>query len=255
MNGWPWPMHGIPHQVAWFRRGDSARVVAATDIAEDSVLVPWKFRAEMFLQRDFDQPARMVAGSGRGIYRFGMLVPRDSTLASIELVATNLTTGRARLGTGMPPMPNQRVTMSDILLVEPWAQLPANLAEAESRSFGKTTFEAGSQIGIFWEVYGLSARERPRMTVVAERERGSLLGGLFGSIFSRAQVDSAGVQWEEGPSAGRDIEPGAVNLSLGLLVPGNYTLSVAVEVPGQQRTVVRRQIQIVRKPSQGVEIH
>ncbi len=246
VNGWFAPVRELNHQIAYFRRGDSVRIIAATDIKADSVFPESGLLKTLFLQRDFDKPATKSTGSGTGVVRFSLATVPESTLASIELVAKSGASGRVRLAVGPPPMPNQRVTLSDVLLVETRDTLARDLAQAESRALGTFRLAHGSTVTLFWETYGLAPGEKPRFAVVATRQRGSLLGGLLRAITSRSDIDSLSIVQEEAAVEGREIESRSVNLSLGTLAAGSYMLSVTVEVPGQQRVVSSRPLEILR---------
>jgi hypothetical protein len=246
MNGWLAPMRGVDYQVAWFRRGDSARVVAASDIRADSLLAAIALTPTLILQRDYDAEVTRVTGTGSGVSRFGVTAVPESTLLSLELVASNGTSGRARMGSGPPPMPRQRVTTSDILLVESRDEPPSSLEDAETRTVGVSRFAADSTITLFWEMYGLAAGEKPRIEVTATRDRGSLLGGLLRAVTARQGSASLAVIWEEPAVQGNAIEARSIAIGLNSLEEGLYTLSLAVDVPGQQRVVTRRRLQVRR---------
>jgi hypothetical protein len=246
MNFWHEPIRELESQVAWFRRGDSARVVAAADLAGDSLLTGAQLQRTLFLQRDYDRPLFRSAGWGDGIVRFAQGARPESTLASIELVAPGGASGRTRFGTGPPPMEKQRLALSDILLMEPRQNLPADLEAATERALGRTTLASRANVSLFWEMYGLTAGEAPEIEVLATRQRGSLLGGLLRAITSRDAVDSLGVTWVEAPVAGLAQEPRSLTLNLSTLAPGDYTLVLSASVPGQNRATVRRKIVIER---------
>jgi hypothetical protein len=143
-------------------------------------------------------------------------------------------------------MPRQRVTTSDILLVESRDEPPSSLEDAETRTVGVSRFAADSTITLFWEMYGLAAGEKPRIEVTATRDRGSLLGGLLRAVTARQGSPSLAVIWEEPAVQGNAIEARSIAIGLSSLEEGQYTLSLAVDVPGQQRVVTRRRLQVRR---------
>ncbi len=246
MNGYRAPIRELGYQVAYFRRGDSARVVAATDIRGDTLLIPLKPEPQIFLQRDFDQPANRARGSGGPVYRWAFPATRDSTLASIELVATNGTAARARFATGPQPMPEQRVTLSDVLLTLPSTLLPRDLSEAEPIALSGVTIVDSANVGVFWEMYGTNSSDSISFELLVSRVRGGGIGRLLRGILGGAP-DSVLNSWSEPARAREAIEPRAINLSLAVLRPAKYVLSLAIDVPGQARVITRREIEIVSR--------
>jgi hypothetical protein len=259
---WRTPIRQIEFQAAWFRRGDSSRVVAATDVSPDSLLSASTIEPLLFLQRDFDQPRSRSVGSRtsaaaadygvqeeplppRGpTYRFAVERPSDSTLASIELIARGGAAGRARFATGPPPMTGP-IALSDILLVQETASLPRNLAEAERTAFGRTRFPENTAVTLFWEEYGLSAADQPAVELIASRlDPPPLLRRLFGRVLGNATPDSLIIRYEESPASGAPIEPRSVTLALRGLRPGRYELSLSLLLRGTVRATTRREIQI-----------
>ncbi len=247
MLGWNTPINAIPFQIAYFQRGADARIVAVTDVSRDTALTSLKPAAVMMLQRDFDRPLTTLKGTGGPVYRFDFLANTDSTLASIEVVASNGTAGRVRLAIGPQPMPSQRVTMSDLLLVEPAAVLPLTLEQAEPVALGTTALADSSTVGVFWEMYDVNASDSVSFELIASRIRTTSLGNTLRNILGGARPDSLAILWQEAPTSRTAVEPRAINLSLNMLSPGRYSLSLAIDVPGQQRVVSRREIEILNR--------
>jgi hypothetical protein len=246
MNGWLGPVRELDHQMAWFRRADSSRVVAATDIRSDSVYGTGGPAASLWLQRDYDQPAYRVEGTGTGLLTFAIAARPESTLVSIELLAKTGASGRARFAAGPPPMPSQRLTLSDFLLLEPSESAIASVEDALPRMLGSSRLGGRTAVSLFWEMYGLSADETPRISVVAVRQRDSFFGGLLRRITGSDGLDSLSVVWDEAPVAGRVIESRSVTIGLQSLANGTYSLAVVVDLVGQGQVMTRRVVEIAR---------
>ncbi len=244
MSSWPHAMRDIEFQVAHFRRGDSSEVIAAVDVSRDSLLAYQDFMASVTLHKDFDQPVAKTERVGVNQVRLNVRTSRDSALFGVELLSRSGMSGRARFGSGPQPMPNQRVTLSDVLLMEPGEPLPSGLTEASWRALGSTRINTGSTIGIYWETYGLQKDEKPNVSIVVVPAARGLLGRIARAITLQRAQDSLSVQMEATPVAGNEIEFRSVNLDLKSLEKGDYTLSVVVEVDGQLRVVSRRPIEI-----------
>jgi hypothetical protein len=243
ITGWNSPMEELEYQLAYFRRGNSALIVAASDMRSDSALRDLSPLAALFMQKDFDQPALHTEKIVKGIARFSMSAPPESTLASIEVIATNGTSGRVRFATGPQEMPEQRVSLSDVLLIERTPNLPKTLVQAESLSLGRTRVPFASTVGLFWEMYGLANSEAPHMSMVVTHGRNSFLGNLFGG--SNREDTLATTIWNEPPVAGNAIESRSIGLDLRSLPGGTYTLSLTMELPGQAPVTSKRTVAVL----------
>jgi hypothetical protein len=136
-------------------------------------------------------------------------------------------------------MPAQRVTLSDPLLLEAGDSVVAGLEAAIPRMLATTELGERPVVTLFWEMYGLSAGETPRISVTAVRERNSFFGRIIRGITGREGVDSLVIVWDEPPVAGNEPESRAITLGLESLSRGVYTLSVAIQLPGQEQVMTR----------------
>jgi hypothetical protein len=246
MNRFHTDVREAPSQIAWFRRGDSARVVAASDISLDSIFRGDVPESHIVFQRDYDQPAQILRGTGGDVVRFHAEIPSDSTLVSIEMRTGAGRAARTRFGSGPRPRTDHRVSISDILLRAPLPATVSNLADAEPHALGTTTVKSGTELGLFWEVYGLIGGETPRMSVVLTRARSGLFGGILRAFSSRTVIDSLSVSWDASPASGYEIEGQSLVLSLRDLDPGDYTLAVRLSLPSLPPVISRRKVLVVR---------
>ncbi len=264
MSGWTRLVLDFSYQAAWFKRADSARLVVAATEAPQTLPkdmerpVINQLSGDLWLQSDFDQPSVHFKANGTTRLLFNSMVAPRRTLASVEAENPRGPFGRVRFGTGPQEMPAQRVTLSDILLVEASygrdtlgatvannRALPVNLEDAAPRALPTTTLREGSATGLFWEIYGLNRGETPHVSVFVVRQTGREAQRL-GRVARPSGADVISTEWDETAVAGAAIEPRSVNINLATLPRGRYTLSVAVTVPGQEVVESVRTIEIVR---------
>jgi hypothetical protein len=245
--------HALEHQVARFRRGDSARVVAAYALDPDSTPAGAETEAALVLAADEGAEPRVVRATSTGTR--GVLEMRASPGAVVMSLETRTTAdtirrvGRARYGLPLPA-PAVGLALSDVLLLEGPAErpLPASLEEAAPRARGSTRVGPGEKLGLFWEVYGLPARtDTVAFSLrVARREVGWLrraaertFRGLAGGA---APVR---VRWEE-ETAGEPVLARSLLLALPELPAGAYTLELSVAPRDGEPVVTTRALRVER---------
>jgi hypothetical protein len=253
MHGWTRSIVDLTHQDAHFRRGDSSRLVVVAELppadAEGFVRPATnRMRAELWLQSDYDEPHVRMTVNGNTRVLFDRMVAPQRVLASVESEHAGGPFGRVRFGTGPQSMPAQRVTISDILLLDAGAPLPGGLNDAARVARPNITIREGQNavLGVFWEMYGLLAGETPRISILAVRQSGREALRLGRNLTRTAGPNIAVVEWTEAAVAGSASEARSLNLSLATLQRGTYTLSIAVSVPGQELVESVRTIHIVR---------
>jgi hypothetical protein len=246
MTPWRGTLHQIDFQVAYFRRGDSALVLAATDLRASPALTARRNSTAIVLQRDFHEPVYRATGSGTEVVRFQLMAPRDSGIVSIEIVGAARDHGRARLAAGPQQITRTGLELSELMLVELGAEENPTIERAAQLALGRTAVGREAPVGIFWEVYGLNAGDMADVSLTASREGQPLLSGLLQGILRRGGVGELSTSWREGPAAGMDIEPRAIGLNLSTLQPGRYEFAVTVRVEGREPVVSRRTVQVLR---------
>ena len=106
---------------------------------------------------------------------------------------------------------------------------------------GSARWEAGDEVGLFWEYYGLTpgpeALVAVRMIAMAEGE-------------ATGQGGEPLVSWTDVADRTQPILPRSVVLDLGLLDPGRYVLEFTVSVAGQ-RPLVRTAPVVLEGPPGG----
>ena len=235
------------YQLAYFRRGDTTRLVTAVDIESDtllarsglvgvSVAVTRSPRAAILVRRT-PIPERDDV--------FVLDVSRDSAIVSIEAVAAAVGAARMRLASGPPAMPAQRVTMSDIFLLDHPLPLVTTIDSAITRIAADVRVPSNGSIGLFWELYGTQAEDSIAYTLsITERRDGSVIDRL-GRALGVLSSDSTRVQWVEHRPAGAPVVGQGVTVSLAGLSPGTNVIRLSAHIPGQAPIAVVREIEIV----------
>jgi hypothetical protein len=193
-------------QVGYFRRGGSALVVTAFDIARDTVF--WQFLTGWGMQKssalktvgwagEMTAVARASAsdslirgasatlqGQPRAKWYGSMELPWDSAMIRIDLSAPGDpaamnrlvqggVVGKAEVIAGPPRQPEQAVQLSDIVLYEPDERQPPTTLEgpngAMGRILGSTALSGRQRMGMFWEVYGVPEGQGAEATLTVIR--------------------------------------------------------------------------------------
>jgi hypothetical protein len=248
------PNYGIftplDFQIAYFRRGDSARVIAAADIAGNPMLIRSGGRqllSSALVLTTGPDDIRIYRDSIPGTnVTFDSRVPAESTIVSLESLAAGVGAGRVRFASGPPPMPRQRVTLSDILLVQHTGTLPTNLEEAAPRTLPTTNVPLTTGLDLYFELYGLRMNDTVTYSLTVEegrRSAGTRIGRFLGIL---GGATGAGVQWTELVSSEAAVTPRSLTLDISQLNRGSHVLKMEIAVPGQDTVRVEREMQIVR---------
>lgn len=258
-------------QVAYFRRGDSAEVVGATDVSHDTLFArllesshadgaKWTAGAFAFAHvlpsgLPSDSGSARVSMPPRPQWRLSVRAPWDSILFGLEVLVPPTVTaggalGRVRFGITPPVEPKQRVQLSDVLLYDPDGPVPDHLEGADgalSRALGTTDLRTRTKVGVFWEVYGLKPAEAVDVliTIVPEDIDHGAIDGIFRAI-TRAHEPTVTLTYQDhAPAAAAPavLASGwgrALSLDVGSLVAGSYSVQVTIRVPGQLPVSVSR---------------
>ncbi len=135
--------------------------------------------------------------------------------------------------------------VSDLLILKGGGELPETLDEALPTVMAATRIRAGEAFKIAWELYGLRIGESASVRIGVDQGGQGLLRRL-GAFLRVLEPDAPVVMTYE--DAGPDVLGTlfrAVQLNLPDLEPGEYTLSVEIELAGREPMVVARPIIIV----------
>ena len=272
-------------QVGYFRRGNSAVVVTAFDISRDPVF--WQFLGTWGTKRDgavaglgwsgemsavsrpspTDSMTRgasaTIAGKPRARWAASLEAPWDSLAIRMRIeappdpdamsrVVQGGVTGQTRIVVGPPPLPDQQVGLSDILLFEPDERKPPTGLEgangAMARALGTTALSGRRQMGLYWEMYNLPVGElaEASLTVVRLLSHGEARTVLVSdSPDDREAKTIARVSWELHPSKNDNgITTQGIVLDVGSLGIGRYAAVATVAVPGQEPALVVREFRV-----------
>lgn len=222
----------LDHQVAFFRRGDSAMVVAAFDASAATGFGRDTIDAALAVASVVSPDSARVA-SDSATRRRGVLIAAaawEPLIVSVEArdsAARRVARSRRVV---RPPSSSGRIAISDLLLFDDPANLPASLDEATPKARGSMRVERSVPVGVFWEMYGVSsAGETLAYTLTVTRD---------GTPWYRRAAEKLGVvdrrapvrmQWDE-PSA----RPGAARsralaLDFSTLPEGRYRIELTLE--------------------------
>jgi hypothetical protein len=218
-------------QVARFRRGDSTRIVAAFDVANDSIFAHHKFNAALVAMGDeATTPALTEVSESPTRNVLSVSSPWKSHIVGVELVAQD-SAGAARWRSGFAEIPvdSGKISVSDLLFVDATPSLPANLDEAISRAHGGTVFRRDRQVGLFWELYGKSPADSalPVSLTITPVDEG-FLRRAFRALRIAPKVAPLNIRWQENGASGV-LSPRSVLLDLSLIPPGKYAVKLEVE--------------------------
>jgi hypothetical protein len=248
--------HDLPHQVAVFRRGDSAVVVAGYDVRENAdergrARTIQHVESALVLAKDENHQPLVVRGSGSE--PSGVLVAiasAESALISLETLDTADSAHAARARFWLPLAPaTGELSLSDplVLSVGRDDSLPESLPAAIPLVRGAAAAQRGGRLGLFWETYGLDRRpEAFRVTVsVVRGERGWLhrlaeWAGLAGR--DRRYVS---LSWDEPPHP-EPVYGRALSLEMPDAAPGSYFLQIEVAMADGAVARTQREILVTR---------
>jgi hypothetical protein len=236
-----WAVSFLPitdHQVALFRRGDSAFIVAAFDADDGSPPTDTR-QAGAFaavvdrggvltpIGNTIDQAGRVVTST--------LVAPWRPLIISLEMLnKAKGSAGRARFAPKLP-IAGTRLGLSDLLLYTPRDSAPKTLSDAIPRVLHALRAPLNRQIGVFWETYGVRSQgERFEYALVVVPEDESLLHRALAKLHVVDADQSLSLQWQEVPSAANGIASRGLTVDLSRLRPG--TLFGAPDADVGQRT-------------------
>jgi hypothetical protein len=236
------------HQVALFRRGDSAFIVAAFDVNDDVAF--GKARRAGAFAAVIDRGG-VLQPFGTTIEKAGLSVvstlvaPWRPMVISLEVLdSANRAAGRMRFAPKLP-MPGTRLGLSDLLLYVPQASAPKSLSEAVPLALHSMRAPRNRQIGVFWETYGVRPEgETLDYTLVVEP-----VEGLFHRALVKLHVmdpeRGLNLQWREAASISHEIASRGLTVDLSRLKPGHYRVRLMLTSGTDLPIVAERSIEIL----------
>jgi hypothetical protein len=239
----------LDHQVAVFRRGDEAIVVAGYELPADSVPDDAEVLAGVAVLPTTDLLAEPRLALDEAAAVSGALmarVPAQPSLMSLEVVVpSERRLARARYGIELAPVIPGLVSLSDLLLLRETDSLPDSLEAAVEVARGSSELQVGERIGIFWEIYGLDSRETPELSMSLRllQSRTGWLRRLAERAGLLREVTPVRLRWQEpvspGPFMARSLDIQVPDVS-----PGSYTLELVVDAVGREPLTVRKEIEV-----------
>ncbi len=234
-------LRALHHQAAIFRRGDTALVVMAWDVSRDSILAPRagsnKLAAALVLTRGEEGDAgitRLASAPARGTLT--ATAPWGPTLMSAEVVASDASTlARARYGMRASEFPTSRVSISDLLLFEPYEGMPRRLDDVLPHVAPSQVVAEGSKVGIYWETYNTDPTGegiQVNITVTPEDKGGGWLRRGLTALKLARESQPVSVGMTDMSARGRGYTPRAVVVDLATLKPGRYLMQLDVTATG-----------------------
>lgn len=243
----------LDHQVAAFRRPEGAVLLAAFQVAEDSVMAAdsagvAEVEAGLAVLAPGDTEPRVTRFDGGG-NRGALLAvaPPGPVLLSVELLSVGARrAGRARTGYRLPALEPGVLGLSDVLLLRDGERLPDSLQAAVPLARGSDRVAPGERLGIYWEVYGLEGDEIESLSVslrLVDRRGGWLrrTAERVGIVGESAPIR---LRWQEQASAG-EYHARALGIQIPEVSPGDYVLELSVARPGEEPVVAERLVEVV----------
>jgi hypothetical protein len=242
---WIYPLR---HQLAVFRRGDSAVIVAGYAIPTDSLPADATFDAGLAIASSgASEPviARTEGAGPEGV--LSAAVDSGTMLVSLELLSPNARlAARSRQGVRLAPLEPGRLALSDLLLLRAGEPLPDSLPAAVPETRGSSRVRPGEQVGLYWEIYG-AAGEASRTLALSLRlvdHRKGVVRRLAERIGLAHSSDPIRMSWRE-PAASGSVTARSLTFQLPPDLPaGAYSLELTAGLPGQPEQVAVREIEV-----------
>ena len=240
-------------QIAIFRRGDSALVVAAYDVSDDTLFARGRIEAGLFAA----PVDSMTIGEVRGAIQSesgmsGVLMAHAAwspMVVSLEILNdSSRSAARARYGL-RPPTGEGRIQLSDLLLFSPRPSdsISHRLETVLPLALQTDRVNGRDLLGVFWETYGVRPEgESFPVTITIERIREGLMRRTAERLHLASPFSPVKVQWREVPDGKNGIASRAVNLDLSQLGSGLYAISVTLTPADGAPVVSTRELRIER---------
>jgi hypothetical protein len=226
----------LDHQVAMFRRGDSAIVVAAFDVGRDTVFAHDSIGAALAIAPATTPDSGHVV-SDSAARRHAVLTTAAPWAPLIVSVEARDSAARrfARARTIVRPPPGEgRITISDLMFFDDPHTLPRSLEDATPRARGSMRVARSAPVGVYWELYGVPPEGEPLSFTLTVTRHGESwyrrAAEKLGVVDRRAPVY---LQWDEPATATTAPRSRALAVDFSTLPEGNYRVELRVESRGE----------------------
>jgi hypothetical protein len=186
-----------------------------------------------------------VLGEGP-VGAFQLQVPNGRYVVGVEAFSADAKEAwRDRHGLWQDRLLPGLAAVSDLLILRGGGELPTTLDEALPTALPAARIRVGDPFKVAWELYGLAIGESASVRIGVDQGGGGLIRSL-GQFLRVLEPDAPVVMTYE--DAGPDVLGTvfrAVQLNLPDLEPGEYTLTVEIELPGREAMAVARPIVII----------
>jgi hypothetical protein len=158
-------------------------------------------------------------------------------LMSAEVSARKQRTlARARYGMRATENPGSRVSISDLLLFDPYDGMPRTLDDILPHVSSSQVVREGSKVGIYWETYNTNPSGegiQVSITVAPEdKDEGGWLRRGLTSLRLVREAQPVTVGLSDVSARGRGYTPRAVVVDLATLKPGRYLMQLEITAEG-----------------------
>lgn len=239
----------LEHQVAVFPGYDSALVVVAYAIPEDSLPPEARLDAALAVRTGLNGDPLIVSRADAGASAvLALQAPPGSALVSAEVLAREeKRAARARFGAQLPALVPGVLAASDLLLLEDGVTAETR-EEALRHARGSLRLRSGETVGVYWEMYSPAVPWPATVEMSLRLVDGD--AGWLRRMAERAgvvqQVQPIRLVWAEG-TAREEVIPRTLSLQVpDEISPGTYHLELSVTATGRAPLVVRRTVQVER---------
>ena len=240
-------------QIALFRRGDSALVVAAYDASGDTLFQRDTLEAGLFTLAvsgtHIAQPVGVVKMLASPREVLSTTSAWSPMVVSLELL-DDATRSAARLRYGVtPPLDIGRVSVSDLLMFTPPSgdAAPHTLTDVLPLMLHDLHVSAKEPLGVFWETYGVRAEgETIAVALTIERIKEGWARRAAERLHLATPFSPVHVRWQEMPNQANHIASRTMTLDLSKLDPGRYEISLTLSPRGEPAVVTKREVLIER---------
>ena len=240
-------------QIAVFRRGDSALVVAAYDVTDDTLFARAPIEAGLFTATIDSSHVGAAHGSverraaPRGV--LAATAPWHPMVLSLELLdSASRSAARARYAV-TPRSPAGRVGVSDLLIFTPQGDETRlhDLDAVLPLVVHDDHVSATQPIGIFWEAYGVRAEgESFAVALQIDRIKEGWRRRAAERLHLASPFSPVTVQWQEMPNGANHVAARAMALDLSRLEPGRYEIRLTLTAKDELAAVATREIVVTR---------
>jgi len=228
----------LPHQFSRFKRGDTTLVAGAYRLVRELEMGRAPYVAGLTLDAFDGSVAQQVlrdSAKANGALIAPITAP---VLASLEVLAA---TGRraARVRTTVQPLPRETRLSDYLLLQQGDASLAPSLERNALQAYGSLDIEAGTAVGVYWEVYRPATPSAPlQVSLRATKLGSSFFQRLSASVGLSKALTPVFIRYADNGrpdgGAGRSL---TVNFPAG--IAGDYQLTLIVAAAGVTDSTTR----------------